>query len=63
MLVGTSHTNRLLALIPASLETKFLKLPGQSQTNDGVGDILAAIELLNLKKGDFLYMDIFHGHE
>ena len=58
MLVGASHTNRMSALIPASLETQFLKLPGQSQTNDGVGEILAAIEQGNLKKGDFLYMDL-----
>ena len=58
MLVGASHTNRMSALIPASLETQFLKLPGQSQTIDGVGDILAAIEQVNLKKGDFLYMDL-----
>ena len=58
MLVGASHTNRMSALIPASLETQFLKLPGQSQMIDGVGDILAAIEQGNLKKGDFFNMDL-----
>ena len=58
VLVGASHTYQMSALIPASLETQFLKLPGQSQTNDGVGEILAAIEQGNLKNGDFLYMDL-----
>ena len=53
VLVDASHTNRMLALIPASLETQFLKLPGQSQTNDGVGDILAVIEQGDLKKVTF----------
>ena len=46
------------ALILASLETKFLQLPGQSQTKDGAGKILAAIEELNLQKGDFVYLDL-----
>ena len=58
VLVGALHNSHMLALIPASLETKFLLLPGQSQTKDGVGKILAAIEELNLQKGDFVYLDI-----
>ena len=58
VLVGASHTSRMSALIPASLETKFLQLPGQSQTKDGVGNILAAIDELKLQKGDFLCMDL-----
>ena len=37
----------------------FLQLPGQSQTKDGVGKILAAIDELKLQKGDFVYMDLF----
>ena len=67
VLVGASHTDRMSALIPASLETQFLKLPGQSQTNDGVGDILAATEQGNLKKRLFVYGSpvkrLFHGHK
>ena len=58
VLVGTLHTSRSSALLPASLETKFLRLPGQSQTKDGVGNILAAIDELKLIKGDFLYIDL-----
>ena len=55
VMVGASHTSRMLALLPASLATKLLKLPGQSQTKDGVGKILAAIVGLNLQKGYFVY--------
>ena len=58
VLVGASHTSRMSALLPASLETMFLRLLGQSQTKDGVGNILAAIEELKLIRGDFLYIDL-----
>ena len=46
------------ALLSASLETKLLKLLGQSQTKDGVSEILATITEMNLQKGDFVYHDL-----
>ena len=58
VLVGASHTSCMSSLLPASLATKLLKLPGQSQTKDGVSEILATITEMNLQKGDFVYLDL-----
>ena len=53
VLVGALHTSRMSALLSASLETKLLKLLGQSQTKDVVSEILATITEMNLQKGGF----------
>ena len=39
VVVGASHAGKLSALLAASLETKFLKLPQQSQTPDAAEDL------------------------
>ena len=58
VLVGASYTSRLSALLSASLGTKYLKLPAQSQTSDGIDKLAQAIEELKLTKSDFLYLDL-----
>ena len=47
-----------MPLLPASLGTKFLKLPAQHQTLDGVSAICENLAEIELKKGDFVYLDL-----
>ena len=58
-MIGSSHTNRLSALVPAGLETEYLKLPSQSQTNveQRIEQLAMALASLELTPGDFVYID------
>ena len=59
IMVGGSHTSRLLALVSASFETICFKLPNQSQTNAEQNILQLASELakLGLAKEDCVYID------
>ena len=46
------------ALLPASLGTKFLKLPAEPQTLDSASTICEKLSEIELKKGDFVYLDL-----
>ena len=56
--VGSSHAGKLSALVSASLETKFLKLPSQSQTPDAAEDLVDKLSQLGLIKDDIVYLDL-----
>ena len=56
--VGSSHAGKLSALVSASLETKFLKLPSQSQTPDAAEDLVDKLSQLGLTKDDIVYLDL-----
>ena len=58
-MIGSSHTNRLSALVPASLETEYLKLPSQSQTNveQRFEQLAISIASFGLSPGYFVYID------
>ena len=58
MIVGSSHAGKLSALVSASLETTFLKLPHQSQTPDAAEVLADQIEQLELSKDDIVYLDL-----
>ena len=58
VIVGSSHAGRMSALVSASLETTFLKLPHQSQTPNAAEDLADQIELLGLGKDDIIYLDL-----
>ena len=57
-MIGSSHTNRLSALVPAGLETEYVKLPSQSQTNveQRIEQLAIALASLELTPGDFVYI-------
>ena len=59
VLIGSSHTYRLSALVPASLETEYLKLSSQSQTNveQRIEQFAVSIASFELSPGDFVYID------
>ena len=59
VLIGSSHTYRLSALVPASLETEYLKLPSQSRTNveQRIEQLAVSIASFELSPGDFVYID------
>ena len=56
--VGSCHAGKLSALVLASLETKFLKLPSQSQTPDAAEDLVDKLSQLGLTKDDIVYLDL-----
>ena len=58
VVVGSSHAGKLSALVSASLETKFLKLPTQSQTPDAAEDLADKLSQLGLTKDDIVYLDL-----
>ena len=57
-MVGSSHACKLSALVSASVETKFLQHPSQSQTTSPLEDLEGEIESLRLAKTDFVYFDL-----
>ena len=58
MVVGASHAGKLSALLAASLETKFLKLPQQSQTPDAAEDLADELRSMELTGNDVVYLDL-----
>ena len=54
--VGSSHAGKLSALVSASLETKFLKLPSQSQTLEAAEDLVDKLSQLGLTKDHIVYL-------
>ena len=56
---GASHACKLSALLAASLETKFLKLPTQSQTPDAAEDLADKLCSFELTGNDIVYL-AFH---
>ena len=57
VVVGASHAGKLSALLAASLETKFLKLPQQSQTPDAAEDLADELRSMELTGNDVVYLD------
>ena len=58
VVVGASHAGKLSALLAASLETKFLKLPQQSQTPDAAEDLADELRSMELTGNDVVYLDL-----
>ena len=56
--VGSSHAGKLSALVLASLETTFLKLPHQSQMLEAAKDLADKLGQLGLTKDDVIYLDL-----
>ena len=57
--IGSSHAGKLLA---ASLETKFLKLPHQSQTPEAAEDLADQLVGIGLTDQDVVYIDLLSNH-
>ena len=57
-MIGSSHAGKLSTLLTASLETQFLKLPSQSQTQDATDDLADRLRELQLSKEDIIYLDL-----
>ena len=57
VLIGSSHAGRLSTLLAASLETEFLKLPSQSQT-EAAEDLADKLLSLDLTNNDVVYLDL-----
>ena len=45
-------------MLTASLETQFLKLPSQSQTQDAAEDLADRLRELQLSQEDIVYLDL-----
>ena len=58
VVVGASHACKLSALLAASLETKFLKLPTQSQTPDAAEDLADELRSFALTANNVVYLDL-----
>ena len=58
VLIGSSHAGKLSALLAASLETQFLKLPPQSQTPEAAEDLADKLLPLELTESGIVYLDL-----
>ena len=58
VVIGSSHAGKLSTLLTASLETQFLKLPSQSQTQDAAEDLADRLRELQLSQEDIVYLDL-----
>ena len=58
VVIGSSHAGKLSPLLTASLETQFLKLPSQSQTQDAAEDLADRLREFQLSKEDIVYLDL-----
>ena len=56
VLIGSSHAGKLSALLAASLETQFLKLPPQSQTPEAAEDLADKLLPLELTESGIVYL-------
>ena len=58
VVIGSSHAGKLSALLAASLETKFKKLPPQSQTPEAAENLADKLLQFDLTENDIVYLDL-----